>query len=60
MYNRKVYESYLDWDSQKNMQYTVELHARQSRLNSESYVFYAGGKLFSHCTVLTVLGAFES
>ena len=45
MYHRKMYETYEDWDSLKDMQYAVELNARQSLLNIESYGYYVGGKL---------------
>ena len=61
MYYPKMYETYVDWDSLKDMQYAVELNARHSLLNRESYGFYAGGKgCPPHCAVFTVLRSFES
>ncbi|KAI4139972.1 MAG: hypothetical protein L6R39_006022, partial [Caloplaca ligustica] len=41
MYNRDVYETHKNLDKIWDMQYAVELNARQSVLNPESYGFYA-------------------
>ncbi|KAI4246944.1 MAG: hypothetical protein L6R42_009743 [Xanthoria sp. 1 TBL-2021] len=44
MYNRELYETHADFNAMWDMQYAVELTARQSLLNPESYGFYAGGE----------------
>lgn len=60
MYYRKMYETYGDRDSWNDMQYAVELNARQSLSNRESYGFYAGGKsCFRTAPYFTGFGSFQ-
>ena len=46
LYNRNLYESHTEFNAWWDMQYAVELSAKQSLLNAESFGFYAGGELF--------------
>ncbi|KAL8902411.1 MAG: hypothetical protein Q9207_004746 [Kuettlingeria erythrocarpa] len=45
MYGRDLYTPHINFNRRADMQYAVELNARQSVLSVSNYGFYAGGKL---------------